>query len=203
MILYEVVGRNENNPAYQAMEVSNGIRHYGFLRSVVEAALSVNRPFLSQTVIKAINYHAIACLHPTAGEYRPCNVSVGGYAPPEPHRIITLMDDFVNEVNRYWDENDGVVLAAYVLWKLNQVHPFINGNGRTARAACYFVLCVKSGAWLPGKVILPELIRKSENREVYYKALEHADKEAANLNVALSPLITLLNRLLEEQISSA
>ena len=95
-----------------------------------------------------INYHAIACLHTNAGEYRPCSVKVGGYAPPEHYRVNTLMDDFVNVVNHRWDKADPIWLTAYVLWRLNNIHPFINGNGRTARAACYFVLCVKVEGWV-------------------------------------------------------
>ena len=66
MILYELADQNEDHPAYRAMEIANGNRHYGFLESVVEAALAIDGPFLSQTAIKAINYHAIACLHPAA-----------------------------------------------------------------------------------------------------------------------------------------
>ena len=175
MILFELTAQNEDHPAYQAMEVANAERHYGFLETVVQAALSVNGQFLSQTVIKAINYHAIACLHPNAGEYRPCEVHVGDYNPPEQYRVSSLMDDFVNRVNRFWDGSDAVSLTAYVLWRLNHIHPFINGNGRTARAACYFVLCVKLGGWLPGKTILPDLLRRPENRERYVEALKHAD----------------------------
>ena len=100
MILFELTGRSEDHPAYRALHVSNGERHYGFLQSLVAAALSIDRPFLSQTVIKAINYHAIACLHTDAGKYRPCPVEVGDYQPPEHCRVDALMDDFVNIVNR-------------------------------------------------------------------------------------------------------
>jgi len=64
-----------------------------------------------------------------------------------------------------------VVVGA--LWRLNWIHPFIEGNGRTARAACYYLLCVKHGAILPGRKIVPERIR--ENREPYYAALKSAD----------------------------
>lgn len=66
MILFELTGRSEGHPAYRALHVSNGERHYGFLQSLVAAALSIDRPFLSQTVIKAINYHAIACIRKRA-----------------------------------------------------------------------------------------------------------------------------------------
>lgn len=63
MILFELTGLSENHPVYQALALSNEERHYGFLQSVVTASLGIGRPFLSQTVIKALNYHAIACLH--------------------------------------------------------------------------------------------------------------------------------------------
>ncbi|MGH6935150.1 MAG: Fic family protein [Methylocella sp.] len=105
----------------------------------------MQRNFISHTILKALNFHAIACLHVNAGEYRPCSVQVGSHNPPEHYRVSALMDDFVNEVNLQWDRTDEVVLASLVLWKLNYIHPFINGNGRTARAACHIVLCVKAG----------------------------------------------------------
>ena len=199
MILYESVGQSEAHPAYQKMEVENGSRHYDFLRSSVDAALATDASFLSQTVLKAINYHAIACLHPYAGEYRPCSVTVGNHKPPEHYRIGVLMDDFVNRVNRDWDESDAVALSAYVLWRVNYIHPFINGNGRTARAACYFVLCLKLNGWLPGKTIVPELLREPGNRERYRKALRESD-EAMGMNV--SSLVALLRELLLKQIST-
>ena len=204
MILSELVKGNEDHPAYRALEVANGGRHYDFLQSVVETSVTVGKPFLSQTVIKAINYHAIACLHPYAGEYRPCAVTVGDHDPPDHYRVNALMDDFVNEVNRYWHDLDEVSLAAYVLWRLNWIHPFINGNGRTARAACYFVLCVKLGGWLPGTVILPELLRRPENRDRYVQALRHADSTEWNgdMHDFLSPMTLLLFELLQEQQSS-
>ena len=198
MILYELVGRSEGHPAYRALETSNGERHYSFLHSAVSAALAVDRPFLSQTVIKAINYHAIACLHTNAGEYRPCPVRVGDYEPPEHYRVNALMDDFVNVVNRRWSELEPVQLAAYVLWRLNHIHPFINGNGRTARAACYFVLCVKIGGWLGGRVTLPARLRS--NRDEYVKALRSADAVEHAEQPDLAALRGLILRLLAEQL---
>ena len=202
MILHELTG-SEEHPAYRKMEIENSDRQYGFLRSSVEAALAANRPFLSQTVLKAINHHAIACLHPNAGEYRPCEVKVGEYHPPQHFRVQSLMDDLVNWANRYWESSDPVVLSAYVLWRLNHIHPFINGNGRTARAAGYFVLCLKAGGWLPGKTIVPEMLRDPSNHSVYIEALRKADEAfAAGSNDFLKPVVELLNKLLHEQLKA-
>jgi Fic family protein len=169
VILYELTG-SEEHPAYIELEISNGNRHYDFLRSIIFASLSLRRPFLSQQTIKALNYHAIASLHAYAGEYRPCPVIVGEYRAPEHYRVPALMEDFVNMVNSNWYHDDPVALAAFVLWKLNFIHPFINGNGRTARACAYFVLCVRSGGWLDGEPILPELLRI--RRDDYIQALK-------------------------------
>jgi len=197
VILFELTG-TENHAAYQRLAIANGNRQYDFLRSIVQASLEVEKPFLSQHVIKALNFQAITCLHTNAGEYRPCAVTVGDYEPPQHYRVSALMDDFVNVVNRAWESMDPVVLASYVLWRLNHIHPFINGNGRTARAACYFVLCLKVGALLPGDVILPELLTR--NRQEYVVALQAADASLANGQLDLSQLHDLISRLLDEQV---
>jgi hypothetical protein len=200
VILYELLN-TENHPVYQALEISNGNRQYDFLRSIVVASLAIGKPFLSQHVIKALNFQAITCLHTNAGEYRPCPVTVGQHIPPDHYRISALMDDFVNTVNRAWEQTDPVALSTFVLWRINNVHPFINGNGRTARAACYFVLCIKAGGWLPGQTILPELIR--QNRDEYVAALQIGHDTFARRQLDLNVLHALVSRLLTEQLKSA
>lgn len=200
MILIDLTG-GENHPVYQKFAIENGSRQYDFLRSTVEAALGTGRHFLSQAIIKALNFHAIACLHTSAGEYRPCQVTVGDHHPPAEFQVPGLMDDFVNQVNRHWAETDPVALAAHVLWRLNYIHPFINGNGRTARAACLYVLCVKLGGWLPGDPILPELIRR--NRDEYVRIMKQVDASFKAGQADLTPLHLFLSRLLEEQLNSA
>jgi fido (protein-threonine AMPylation protein) len=192
MIVYALVGR-EDNPVYQTLATENLDRQYGFLRSVVAASLSLERSLLSMEVIKALNYHAIACLHDYSGEFRPCPVIVGDRKPPEHYQVPALMHMFVDEVNRNWDVFDPITLATLVLWRINYIHPFINGNGRTARAACYFALCLRAGGWVAGEPILPELIRK--NRAAYVAALQHAHRtyEAGQLDLSLlQALITQL-----------
>jgi Fic family protein len=78
---------------------------------------------------------------------------------------------------------------------------FINGNGRTARAASYFTLCLAVGGLLSGKKILPELIR--ENRQEYCDALQLAHDSFSKGNLDLSALHALVSRLLDEQMKSA
>jgi Fic/DOC family len=191
VILYEITG-TEANPVYETLEIENGNRQFGFLQSLVTASLAIGKPFLSQAAIRAFNFHSIACLHANAGEYRACKVRVGHYTPPEHYRVPALMDDFVNTVNRFWENTDPIALAAFTLWRMNYIHPFINANGRTARAASYFVLCVKLGGLLPGDKVLPQLLK--DNRDEYVEALKAADGG----NLAL--LASMVQRLVAEQI---
>jgi Fic family protein len=197
MFVHDVVG-SEDNPVYQTLSIENLDRQYSFLRSAVVASLAVNRPLLSLEVIKALNYHAISCLHAHAGEFRPCKVTVGDeFVPPPHYQVPALMNMFVDEVNRHWEEVDPIYLAAYVLWKFNYIHPFVNGNGRAARAACYFVLCLRAGGWLRGDTILPELIRA--NREEYVAALKAADASLPT-GLDLTVLQAFLTKLLDQQL---
>ena len=83
-------------------------------------------------------------------------------------------------------------LTAYTLWRLNWIHPFTDGNGRTARAVAYLVLCVRLGYRLPGTKTIPELI--AADKDPYYAALEAAD--AGDLTV----LEKLLAALLAQQL---
>lgn len=201
MILFDLAG-TEAHPVYQEMAIANGDRHYDFLRSIVLASVATSKPFLSHYLIKALNFHAIACLHTSAGQYRPCDVAVGPYTPPSFYRVHDLMDDFINSANVSMTSTatDPVALSAFVLWRLNVIHPFINGNGRTARACSYYVLCVAAGGWLPGSPILPELI--TQNRSEYVDALRHADASAASGAFDLTFLHSFLIRLLNQQLAA-
>ena len=194
MILSDILD-GEGHDAYQALVLRNLARQYDFLRSIIGTAVEVDF-HLSSTIIKALNYHAIACLHDSAGAYRPHDVTVGDHRSPHHTRVPALMEEFINRVNRHWNESDAVFLAAFCLWRLNYIHPFVNGNGRTARALCYYVICVKMGGELTGDPILPERILM--NRDEYVSILQETDR---SLN--LVPLQKFLMRLLSEQLDES
>ncbi len=113
-----------------------------------------------------------------------------------------LMDMFFSFIHENWgvegvgDTPTG--LAAYVLWRLNWVHPFVEGNGRTARAACYYLICMHYGALLPGKKIVPERIR--ENREPCLRSVK-APIALEMMAFRLSVLADYLAELLKGQLS--
>jgi Fic family protein len=82
---------------------------------------------------------------------------------------------------------------------LNWIHPFVDGNGRTARAVSYLVLCVGLGYRLPGRKTIPEQI--SEEKKPYYRALEVADEGFAKTKEPdLSAMEQLIEGLLAKQL---
>lgn len=199
MFVFELVHEREDHAVYEQLAVANLARQYDFLRSLIQASLQLERPMIGLEVVKALNYHAISCLHAHAGELRPCQVYVNDYTPPAHHRVPALMAILIDDLNRWWDRHDPIYLAAYVLWRLNWVHPFINGNGRTARVTAYYIICLSLGGWLPGEMLLPDLLRR--DRDEYVAALKVADASIAAGPIDLSILHGLLQRLLEEQLA--
>ena len=91
------------------------------------------------------------------------------------------------------------MLPAYALWRLNWIHPVVEGNGRTARAACYYLLCLKQGQLLPGKKIVAERIR--EDRKLCYAALQAADIAGEQGHFDVPQLADYLSGLLRQQLS--
>src|SRR5664279_5300373 len=89
-------------------------------------------------------------------------------------------------------------VAAYGLWRLNWIHPFVEGNGRTARAVCYYLLCARSGALLPGRRIVPERIR--DDRAGYETALHAADWAWDEGHLDFSEMEEYLAGLLQAQL---
>jgi Fic family protein len=108
------------------------------------------------------------------------------------------MDRFISTIHENWFNWTATEIAAYGLWRLNWIHPFIEGNGRTARATCYYLLCSRSGALLPGRKIVPERIR--ENRQGYVDGLRAADRAWHEGNLDFSVLEGYLAQLLEAQL---
>lgn len=173
MNLYEWVGKSESHPVYQKLAASSVLRQYHFLDSVIVAALEARWPKVSNTLICALNHHAITCLHTHAGQFRPWQVTVENRDTPLFYLVPDLMDEMVSEINRYWDQVDDLLLGAYALWRLNWIHPFINGNGRTARALCYYLICVKNGGFpTDRRANLPALI--GSHYEDYLNAIREA-----------------------------
>ncbi len=131
-----------------------------------------------------LNHIAVANISQFGGRFREEPIYVSNHIPPHFREVPHLMDQFISTVHENWYNWTYTELAAYALWRMNWIYPFIEGNGRTARAACYYLLCVRSGGLLGGRRTVPERIR--DDRKPYYAALKAADLawDAGNLDIS-------------------
>jgi Fic family protein len=136
-----------------------------------------------------------------AGVYRPAGIAIKGskHTPPEAHLVPELVEDLCDYVNANWDRSP-LHLASYVLWRLNWIHPFVDGNGRTTRAISFVVLCARLGYRVPGSNTIPEQISCDKNP--YYEALELADAAYENgKKIDVSAMESLVGTLLAKQLA--
>ncbi len=119
------------------------------------------------------------------GSFRDIPIQITGAIVQPPHwsEVRPLLENAIYDLET--NSLHPIVAAAYMHWEVARIHPFENGNGRTARLTQDFVL-IKAG-------LLPVGVPKSK-REEYYHALEEADLgdgKALTLIVANSQISTL------------
>ncbi len=94
------------------------------------------------------------------------------YMPPETKDVPRLVAEFVEWLNsEKTKEINAVILAGIVHYEIARVHPFIDGNGRTARLMASLVM-YKSGFDHRRFFALDDYY--DENRSAYYAALKTA-----------------------------
>lgn len=196
-----LVLEGENQPLFTAVQEKNLIRQYDLLTNCVEIGLKQGPTALDKYTLWALNHVAVANISQFGGRFREEPIYIGDHKPPHFKEVPGLMDRFISFIHENWFFASPTQLAAYGLWRLNWIHPFIEGNGRTARASCYYLLCARSGMLLPGRKIVPERIR--EDRKQYYSALRAADSAWDEGHLDISEMESYLARLLEDQLRDA
>jgi fido (protein-threonine AMPylation protein) len=193
--------REKDDPdLFARIQEHNLLRQYDLLTNCIEIGLKKGIEAFDKYTLWALNYAAVANISQFGGRYREDPIYVGNHCPPHFREVPNLMDRFFSVVHENWEIADHPTwLPAYALWRLNWVHPFVEGNGRTARAACYYLLCLRQGQLLPGSKIVPERIR--EDRKPYYEALRDADIAWEQGHFNVSSLADYLGGLLAQQLS--
>lgn len=102
------------------------------------------------------------------GRYRLGSVMVTGskHHPPDAFEVPKLMQELVTWINKSLNKLHPIELAALVHHRLVHIHPFTDGNGRTARLFMNLLLMQKG---------YPMVIILKNDRQKYYRALEKAD----------------------------
>ena len=186
-------------------EAENGVRQFKLALEVIRSVVQQpDRKFrLTQALILDLHHKALAGIHPLAGTYRNSPVYIGQsrHIPPRHIEVPDLVAEMCDYVNRSWTERNAIHLAAYVLWRMNWIHPFADGNGRTARVVSYIVLSAKLNSLLPGTPTIPDQI--AADKTPYYSALENSDDSWKRDVLALSDMERMLERMLAKQLLSA
>lgn len=166
---------DEDRDLYDRIQERNLARQYDLLLNCIDIGVKQGVRAFDKYFLWSLNAAAVANISQFGGRFREEPVYLRTHKTPHFDKVPHLMDQFISTVQENWYIWSEYTLSAYVLWRLNWIHPFIEGNGRTARAACYYTLCVKFGGLPGGKISLPERIR--HDRRSYYDALSEADRE--------------------------
>lgn len=132
-------------------------------------ALAAGHELLTEHTIRQIHALILRTINDEeAGRYRRVSVRITGsnYVPPDPSTVPPLMHDF----NLWLNSQEAralhpVELAALAHFKLVDIHPFVDGNGRTARLLMNLIL-LSNG--------YPLAVIRNEDRSRYYDLLEKA-----------------------------
>lgn len=122
---------------------------------------------ISERLIKKMHAIIMENILEAPGEYRRILVGIEGsdYMPPPPFEIPELVKELVDWYHKNKRKLHPFELAILLHTKFVIVHPFVDGNGRVARALMNFVL-ERNG--------YPTLYIGLEHRERYLDAIEKA-----------------------------
>lgn len=104
-----------------------------------------------------------------AGIYRKGDVFISGsdYIPPSGFKVPSKMDELIKWIKKEINNYHIIELSAILHHKLVAIHPFWDGNGRTARIIMNILIM---NAGYPMAIIL------KNDRQRYYRVLAEADK---------------------------
>jgi len=132
-------------------------------------ALAAGHESLTEHTIRQIHALILRTINDEeAGRYRRVSVRITGsnYVPPDPSAVPPLMHEFSLWLNSQEAQAlHPVELAALAHFRLVDIHPFVDGNGRTARLLMNLIL-LRNG--------YPLAVVKNEDRSRYYDLLEKA-----------------------------
>lgn len=123
-----------------------------------------------------------------AGQYRKTNVRIAGatHVPPEAWDVPHRMSDWENWLKEAERTMHPVEVAALAHHQLTAIHPFLDGNGRTARLVMNLVLL---------RVGYPPAVILRANRQKYYRVLGQADAGKP------APLVNFVGRAVNHSLT--
>lgn len=116
------------------------------------------------------------------------------YTPPSSEEVPALMKEFLEWLNNEKDISP-VLIAGVAQHRFVDIHPFLDGNGRTARVLCTLILYQK-GYDFKRLFSLSEFYDK--NRREYYDSIQSVRETGMDMTVWLEYFVRgLKNQMLE------
>jgi Fic family protein len=116
------------------------------------------------------------------------------YTPPPPLDVPHLMREFVDWLNEA-DDISPILIAGISQFQFVHIHPFIDGNGRTARLLSTLIL-YKTGYDFKRLFTISEYYDK--DRPSYYQAIQSVRKKNMDMTVWLDYFVEGLRSQMEE-----
>lgn len=135
--------------------------------------IAANKTITEQDILDLHQLFYLRIDATAAGAYRQQPVFISGtdVKLPPPSKVDSLMKEFVHSIPQLQKMYHPVEYAALLHLNLVQIHPFIDGNGRTARLLMNLAL-LQAGYFI---AIIPPLIR----REYHSSIRASTDKDAS------------------------
>ncbi len=120
------------------------------------------------------------------------------YTPPPAAKVPQLMQDLCDFANQESDSDylHPVLKAIILHYWLAYVHPFTDGNGRTARTLFYWFM-LKNDFWLFEYITISNEIRRKRNGRSYYDAFRYTEMDDEDLNYFISDQLLTITRAIE------
>ena len=132
---------------------------------------------LDENLIKTLHYLTEKNIEKNAGKYKQTYNLVGNQPTTPPSKIQKRMKELIKWYKQNKNKHHPFILASIIHQQFVMIHPFLDGNGRTARLL--FNLILLKNNYHP-------LIFEVETKEKYYQAIENK-----NLNQFLTYTTTL------------
>lgn len=181
-------------------EAENALKQFDWAMEEVDKWLAAGTPVLKLSTLLTLHRKAMVGIDPYAGNFRPGSVAIKGssHNPISGDDVPRYVEEMLEYLSDNWNSKTALHLSSYAMWRLNWIHPFADGNGRTSRILAYMVLCARLQQILPGTRTIPEQI--AEDKTPYYKALEAADFHYKKGAVNISEMEQLLEGYLANQL---
>ncbi len=119
------------------------------------------------------------------------------HTPPSYTEIDAMVQDLCEFANNDIHDNfiHPIIKAIIIHFVLAYIHPFVDGNGRTARSLFYWYM-IKNGYWLTEYLSISRIIYT--NKKAYEKAFQYTENDGNDLSYFIQYHLDVMKKAFEE-----